>query len=368
MKYDYLLVGAGLYSAVFAHKMMEIGKSCLVIDRRNHLAGNIYTHKEEGIHIHKYGAHIFHTSDEEVWDFVNQFADFHSFINQPVANYKGKMYNLPFNMNTFARMWGISTPQEAKEVIENQVKKSGITEPKNLEEKAISLVGTDIYDALIKGYTEKQWGRPCSELPAFIINRLPLRFTYDNNYFNDKFQGIPIGGYTQIVENMLKGCTVQLNTDYKEFIRDNPEISDKILYTGSIDQLLDYEFGALEYRSLRFEDKVLETDNFQGNAVVNFTEKEVPYTRAIEHKFFDWVESSKTVVSYEYPSDWEVGKEAYYPVNNVENAEKYQKYVELLEQKYPHILLGGRLGLYAYLDMDKVVSKALELSNGEGEG
>lgn len=361
LKYDYLLVGAGLFSAVFSQEMKKKDKTCLVIDRRTHIAGNVYTEEQDGIHVHKYGAHIFHTSNEAVWEYVNQFAEFMPFINQPVAKFKGNMYNLPFNMNTFAKMWGISTPQEAKEKIAEQVKVSGITEPKNLEEKAISLVGTDIYETLIKGYTEKQWGCDCSELPAFIINRLPLRFTYDNNYFNDKYQGIPCGGYTKWLESMFSDTEIRLNTDFKEFIQEHPNIAKKILYTGSVDELLNYEFGALEYRSLTFEEKTLDTDNFQGNAVVNFTEKEIPYTRSIEHKFFEWVDTDKTVVSYEYP----LGKEAYYPVNNQLNGEKYQKYLQLLREKYPDMLLGGRLGLYSYLDMDKVVEKALDLSKQE---
>lgn len=362
MNYDYLVVGAGLYSGVFVNEMKKRNKKCLVIDRREHIAGNIYTSKKSDIHVHKYGAHIFHTSDKEVWDYVNQFAEFNNFVNSPVANFKGKMYNLPFNMNTFSQMWGISTPEQAKEIIDKQVKASGITEPTNLEEKAISLVGTDIYETLIKGYTEKQWEKPCSELPAFIINRLPLRFTYDNNYFNDKYQGIPVGGYTQIVEKMLNGCEVLLSTDYKEFIKDNPNIAEKILYTGSVDDLLDYELGTLEYRSLEFEEKLFDVENFQGNAVINYTEREVPYTRVIEHKFFDLSDQEKTIVSYEYPAKWEIGKEAYYPINNSENAKKYKKYVSLLEERHPNIILGGRLGLYSYLDMDKVIAKALELS------
>lgn len=370
MNYDYLIVGAGLYSAVFAHEMTKQGKHCLVIDRREHLGGNIYTEQVADIHVHKYGAHIFHTSDKNIWDYVNKFATFRPFINAPIGKYKGKTYNLPFNMNTFAQMWGISTPEEAKNIIAEQVKSSGITEPKNLEEKALSFVGRDIYQTLIKGYTEKQWGKSCCDLPAFIINRIPLRFTYDNNYFNDLYQGIPVGGYTQIVEKMLQGCDVQLSTDYKLFIKENPTIAKNTLYTGSVDELLDYKFGELEYRSLTFEEQILNTDNFQGNAVVNYTEKEIPYTRVIEHKFFDWVDSDKTVVSYEYPSPWSRGKEAYYPINNQENMEKYQKYSSLLKENHPHILLGGRLGLYSYLDMDKIILKSLtlceEISDREG--
>lgn len=362
MKYDYLIVGAGLFGTVFAYEKKKQGKSCLVIDRRCHLAGNIYSQEQEGIHVHKYGPHIFHTKKEEIWNYVNKITDFHDFIYQPMAHYQGRMYNLPFNMNTFAKMWDISTPDEAQEKIAEQVKQSGIKNPQNLEEKAISLVGTDIYQALIKGYTEKQWGRACSLLPAFIINRLPLRFTYDNNYFNDKYQGIPVGGYTNMVEKMLEGIPVQLGVEYEDFIQSTTDSFGKILYTGSVDQLMDYELGALEYRSLSFEEKTLDCQNHQGVAVVNYTEKEVPYTRCIEHKFFDWKDQEKTVISYEYPADWTLGKEAYYPINNAENTEKHEKYVALCQEKYPDLILGGRLGLYQYLDMDQVIQKALNCS------
>ncbi len=361
-QYDYLMVGAGLFSAVFAHEMTKKGKKCLVIDRRDHIAGNIYTKQKENIHVHQYGAHIFHTSDQAVWDYVNRLVPFAPFINSPIANYKGTIYNLPFNMNTFAKMWNISTPEQAKEIIAKQVAESGITQPRNLEEQAISLVGTDIYQTLIKGYTEKQWGKACHQLPAFIISRLPLRFTYDNNYFKDKYQGIPLGGYSNMVETLLEGCHVLLNTSYQELVETQGELAEKILYTGSVDQLMHYQLGALEYRSLRFEEKILDLPNLQGNAVVNYTEREVPYTRVIEHKFFQWEDQEKTILSYEYPDDWSVGKEAYYTVNNEENQEKYQSYVELVEKKHPNIILGGRLGLYRYLDMDQVVKLSLELS------
>lgn len=358
--YDYLLVGAGLYSAVFAHEMTKRGKRCLVLDRRPHIGGNLYTQTQEGVQVHKYGAHIFHTSNQAVWDYVNQITPFHPFINQPVANYKGTIYNLPFNMNTFAKMWHICTPQEARDKIAQQVKASGISHPTNLEQKAISLVGTELYEVLIKGYTEKQWGRPCCELPESIINRLPLRFTFDNNYFNDLYQGVPTGGYNGLIEGLLQGVEVQLSTVFS--LQEHASLATKILYTGGVDELLEYKFGALEYRSLRFEEKVLETEQFQGNAVVNYTAREVPYTRCIEHKFFDWVDTQNTVVTYEYPEPWSIGKEAYYPMNNPENTAKYQKYVQLLHQKHPEILLGGRLGLYAYLDMDKVVERAILMS------
>lgn len=359
-RYQYLLVGAGLFSAVFAHEMTKRGKRCLIIDRRNHVAGNIYTQNQDGIFVHKYGAHIFHTSNQAIWDYVNAITPFHSFINQPIANYKGKMYNLPFNMNTFAKMWDVCTPQEAHDKIAEQVRASGIVTPHNLEQKAISLVGTDIYEELIKGYTEKQWGCPCAELPESIINRLPLRFTFDNNYFNDRYQGIPTGGYTRLIERLLQGVEVLLDTPFS--LEEHGVLADKILYTGSVDELLNYEFGELEYRSLRFEEKVLKTENFQGNAVVNYTEKEVPYTRCIEHKFFEWVDTPTTVVTYEYPVEWSVGNEAYYPMNNPENAVKYKQYKQLLHQKRPEILLGGRLGLYEYLDMDMVVERAILMS------
>ena len=358
MKYDYLIVGAGLYGAVMAHELTKKGKRCLVIDKRSHIAGNIYCEDIEGIHVHKYGAHIFHTSNKKIWEYMNQFAEFNNYINSPVAVYKDELYNLPFNMNTFSKMWGIKTPAEAKAMIEKQVKETGITEPKNLEEQGLSLVGKDVFEKLVKGYTEKQWGRSCSELPAFIIRRLPVRFTYDNNYFNDRYQGIPIGGYTKIVEKMLEGADVQTDTDYFEFRKSNPDIADTTIFTGMIDEYFDYQLGALEYRSVRFETEVLDTDNYQGNAVVNYTEREVPYTRIIEHKHFEFGTQEKTVISREYSSEWKVGIEPYYPVNDEKNGKLFAAYKELAE-KEEHVIFGGRLGNYQYYDMDKVVEAAL---------
>lgn len=358
MKYDYLIVGAGLYGAVMAHELTKKGKRCLVIDKRSHIAGNIYCEDIEGIHVHKYGAHIFHTSNKKIWEYMNQFAEFNNYINSPVAVYKDELYNLPFNMNTFSKMWGIKTPAEAKAMIEKQVKETGITEPKNLEEQGLSLVGKDVFEKLVKGYTEKQWGRSCSELPAFIIRRLPVRFTYDNNYFNDRYQGIPIGGYTKIVEKMLEGADVQTDTDYFEFRKSNPDIADTTIFTGMIDEYFDYQLGALEYRSVRFETEVLDTDNYQGNAVVNYTEREVPYTRIIEHKHFEFGTQEKTVISREYSSEWKVGMEPYYPVNDEKNGKLFAAYKELAE-KEEHVIFGGRLGNYQYYDMDKVVEATL---------
>ena len=358
MKYDYLIVGAGLYGAVMAHELTKKGKRCLVIDKRSHIAGNIYCEDIEGIHVHKYGAHIFHTSNKKIWEYMNQFAEFNNYINSPVAVYKDELYNLPFNMNTFSKMWGIKTPAEAKAMIEKQVKETGITEPKNLEEQGLSLVGKDVFEKLVKGYTEKQWGRSCSELPAFIIRRLPVRFTYDNNYFNDRYQGIPIGGYTKIVEKMLEGADVQTDTDYFEFRKSNPDIAEKTVFTGMIDEYFGYRLGALEYRSVRFETEVLDTDNYQGNAVVNYTEREVPYTRIIEHKHFEFGTQEKTVISREYSSEWKVGMEPYYPVNDEKNGKLFAAYKELAE-KEEHVIFGGRLGNYQYYDMDKVVEAAL---------
>ena len=358
MKYDYLIVGAGLYGAVMAHELTKKGKRCLVIDKRSHIAGNIYCEDIEGIHVHKYGAHIFHTSNKKIWEYMNQFAEFNNYINSPVAVYKDELYNLPFNMNTFSKMWGIKTPAEAKAMIEKQVKETGITEPKNLEEQGLSLVGKDVFEKLVKGYTEKQWGRSCRELPAFIIRRLPVRFTYDNNYFNDRYQGIPIGGYTKIVEKMLEGADVQTDTDYFEFRKSNPDIADTTIFTGMIDEYFDYQLGALEYRSVRFETEVLDTDNYQGNAVVNYTEREVPYTRIIEHKHFEFGTQEKTVISREYSSEWKVGMEPYYPVNDEKNGKLFAAYKELAE-KEEHVIFGGRLGNYQYYDMDKVVEAAL---------
>lgn len=356
--YDYILVGAGLYSAVIAWHAKQAGKSCLVLERRSHIGGNIYCEEIEGINVHKYGAHIFHTSDRKVWDFVNSFVEFNRYTNSPVANYKGEIYNMPFNMNTFSRMWGISTPQEAKAIIDKQ--KSEITgEPKNLEEQAIALVGRDIYEKLVKGYTEKQWGRDCSELPSFIIKRLPVRFTYDNNYFNDKYQGIPIGGYTQIVEKMLDGIEVRLNCDYFENKEELDKLASKIIFTGPIDQYYNYCYGELEYRSVRFENEVLDKENFQGNAVINYTEYEVPYTRIIEHKHFEFGTQPKTVISREYSDKWTKDKEPYYPINNEKNNELYSKYKELAN-KDEKVIFGGRLGQYKYYDMDKVIEEALK--------
>ena len=478
MKYDYLVVGSGLYGAVFAHEAKKKGKTCLVIDKRPHIGGNIYCENIEGINVHKYGAHIFHTSNKKVWDYINQFAEFNNYINSPVAIYKDELYNLPFNMNTFSKMWNIKTPQEAKDMIAKQVAETGITEPKNLEEQGLSLVGKDVFEKLVKGYTEKQWGRACKDLPAFIIKRLPVRFTFDNNYFNDRYQGIPIGGYTKIIEKMLDGIEVKTDTDYFEFIKENPDIAEKTLFTGMIDEYFGYKLGALEYRSVRFETEVLETDNYQGNAVVNYTEKqwgrackdlpafiikrlpvrftfdnnyfndryqgipiggytkiiekmldgievktdtdyfefikenpdiaektlftgmideyfgyklgaleyrsvrfetevldtdnyqgnavvnyterEVPYTRIIEHKHFEFGKQEKTVISREYSSEWKVGMEPYYPVNNEQNNKLFEEYRKLAEQE-KNVIFGGRLGNYKYYDMDKVIEAALEM-------
>lgn len=364
MKYDYLIVGAGLYGAVFAHEAKKKGKNCLVVEKRDHIAGNIYCEEIHGIHVHRYGAHIFHTSDEKVWEYVNQFATFNNYINSPIARYKDELYNLPFNMNTFSKMWNIRTPQEAKEKIARQVAETGITEPKNLEEQGLSLVGKDVFEKLVKGYTEKQWGRDCKDLPAFIIKRLPVRFTYDNNYFNDRFQGIPMGGYTKIVEKMLNGVEVKTSTDYFTFIKENPDIAEKTVFTGMIDEYFGYKLGALEYRSVRFETEVLDTDNYQGNAVVNYTEREVPYTRIIEHKHFEFGKQEKTVISREYSSEWHVGMEPYYPVNNETNNALFEKYKELAA-KEENVIFGGRLGNYKYYDMDKVIEAALEVCEGE---
>ncbi|MBR5005303.1 MAG: UDP-galactopyranose mutase [Erysipelotrichaceae bacterium] len=358
--FDYLIVGAGLYGAVCAYELKKAGKKCLVIDKRDHIAGNIYTKEVSGINVHQYGAHIFHTSNKKVWDYVNQFAEFNHYINSPIAVYKDELYNLPFNMNTFSKMWNIRTPQEAKDMIEKQVKDLNITEPKNLEEQALSLVGKDVYEKLVKGYTEKQWGRDCTELPSFIIKRLPCRFTYDNNYFNDRYQGIPMGGYTQMVEKMLEGTEVKLNTDYFEFIKENPEIAEKIIFTGCIDEYYNFQFGPLKYRSVRFETEELPMESYQGNAVVNYTEREVPYTRIIEHKHFEFGKQPTTIISREYSSEWSVGKEPYYPVNDAENTALYAKYAALAE-KEGNVIFGGRLGAYKYYDMDKVIDAALTM-------
>ena len=359
MHYDYLIVGAGLFGAVFAHEMTKEGKKCLVVEKRDHIAGNIYCETVDDIHVHKYGAHIFHTSNKKVWDYINTFAEFNNYINSPVASYKDELYNLPFNMNTFSKMWGIKTPQEAKDIIAKQIKELDIKEPKNLEEQALSLVGQDVYQKLIKGYTEKQWGRDCKDLPSFIIKRLPLRFVYDNNYFNDRFQGIPIGGYTPIVEKMLECCDVLLNTDYFEYRKTNPDTADKVVYTGMLDKYFDYKLGVLEYRSVRFEHERLDTYNYQGNAVVNYTEREVPYTRIIEHKHFEFGTQPTTVISKEYPSEWKLGDEPYYPVNDKKNEELANGYRELAA-KEENVIFGGRLGEYRYYDMDKVIEAALQ--------
>ena len=364
MKYDYLVVGAGLFGSVFAYEAKKRRKTCLVIDKRPHIGGNVYCEEIEGINVHKYGAHIFHTSNKATWEYVNQFAEFNNYINSPVAVYKDELYNLPFNMNTFSKMWNIRTPQEAKDIIAKQIEELHIEEPKNLEEQALSLVGRDVYEKLVKGYTEKQWGRDCTELPAFIIKRLPLRFTYDNNYFNDRFQGIPMGGYTKIIEKMLDGIDVKTSTDYFEFIRENPDIAEKTLFTGMIDEFYGYKLGALEYRSVRFETEVLDCDNYQGNAVVNYTAREVPYTRIIEHKHFEFGKQEKTVISREYSSEWKVGMEPYYPVNNDANNALFKKYKKLAAEE-DRVIFGGRLGNYQYYDMDKVIEAALELVSKE---
>ena len=364
MKYDYLVVGAGLYGAVFAYEAKKKGKTCLVIDKRDHIAGNIYCENVSGINVHKYGAHIFHTSDKKIWEYVNQFAEFNNYINSPVARYKNELYNLPFNMNTFSKMWNIATPQEAKDIIASQIADLNITEPKNLEEQALSLVGKDVYEKLINGYTEKQWGRDCKDLPSFIIKRLPLSFIYDNNYFNDSYQGIPIGGYTKIVEKMLDGIEVRLNTNYLDNREEFDAMADKIVYTGMIDQFYDYKLGVLEYRSVRFETEELPMENYQGNAVVNYTEREVPYTRIIEHKHFEFGKQPTTIISREYSSEWKKGDEPYYPVNNDKNNALYQQYKELADKEHK-VIFGGRLGGYKYYDMDKVIAAALEMCEKE---
>ena len=360
-KYDYLIVGAGLSGSVFANEATKKGKTCLVIDKRNHIGGNIYTENVDGINVHKYGAHIFHTSNKKVWDYINGFAEFNNFVNSPVAIYKNELYNLPFNMNTFSKMWNIKTPDEAKNIIKNQIEICNIKNPKNLEDQAISLVGKDIYEKLIKGYTEKQWGMNCKDLPSFIIRRLPVRFTYNNNYFNDKYQGIPIGGYTQIIEKMLLNSDVLLNTDYFEFIKDHKGIAKKIIYTGEIDKFYNYRYGKLDYRSLRFESEILNEENYQGNAVVNYTEKEIPYTRIIEHKHFEFGNQPKTVVTKEYPAKYGNGNEPYYPINDSKNTALYEKYKSLAD-KEKNIFFCGRLGQYKYFDMDKVIENTLNLA------
>lgn len=364
MKYDYLIVGAGLFGATFAQQMTADGKKVLVIDKRDHIAGNIYTEETEGIQVHKYGAHIFHTNEKRAWDYVNQFSEFNRYTNSPIANYKGTIYSLPFNMYTFYKMWGVVTPEEATAKIEEQKKDCGITNPANLEEQAISLVGIDVYEKLIKGYTEKQWGRPCTELPSFIIRRLPVRFTYDNNYFNARYQGIPMGGYTRMVANMLEGIEVKLNTDYFDDKEKWNKIADKVVYTGPIDAYFDFCFGALEYRSVRFETETLDTPNYQGNAVVNYTDREVPYTRIIEHKHFEFGTQPKTVISREYSQEWKPGIEPYYPVNDDKNGSLYGQYKELADRE-ENVIFGGRLGQYKYYDMDAVIMDALKFVDKE---
>ncbi len=371
MKYDYLIVGAGLYGAVFAQKAREAGKSVLVIDRRPHIAGNVYTEKTAGVNVHKYGAHIFHTNNREVWDYVTSFAEFNRFTNSPVANYHGELYSLPFNMYTFNRMWGVTTPEEAAAKIEEQRRAAGITEPRNLEEQAISLVGTDIYEKLVKGYTEKQWGRDCKDLPAFIIKRLPVRFTFDNNYFDAKYQGIPIGGYTKLVERILEGIEVRLNTDYLEDKEGFNAMADCVVYTGPIDAYFGYRLGYLEYRSVRFENEILDMENFQGNAAVNYTDRETPWTRIIEHKWFEFGKDEngdpipQTVISREYSSEWKPGDEPYYPVNDEKNGKLYDEYRALADSE-TNVIFGGRLGEYKYYDMDAVIAAALEKCREEG--
>ncbi len=386
MKYDYLIVGAGLFGATFANVMKDAGKKCFVIERRDHLAGNIYTEKVHNIDVHKYGAHIFHTSDKKVWEYINKFAEFNHYINSPIAIYKDELYNLPFNMNTFSKMWGIKTPKEAKEKIYEQIKEMDIKNPRDLEEQALSLVGKDVYEKLIKGYTEKQWGKECRNLPAFIIKRLPLRFTYDNNYFRDRYQGIPIGGYTKLVKNMLDGIEVRCNEDFVKLLKENKVVDDddkgestvtlsdgskivynKLLYTGQIDEYFNYLYGHLEYRSLKFETEGIDTDNYQGNAVVNYTEREIPYTRIIEHKWFNFGKDENgndiknTIISKEYPVEWRAGMEPYYPINTDKNNKTYLKYKEIAKSD-DRVIFGGRLGLYKYLDMDKVVGCAMDMA------
>ena len=363
-QYDYLIVGAGLTGAVFAHEAKKIGKKCLVIDRRDHIAGNVYTEEVEGINVHRYGAHIFHTSIKDVWGYVNQFAEFNNYVNSPIANYKGEIYNMPFNMNTFSKMWGVVTPAEAKAKIQEQIDAEGIGEPQNLEEQALSLVGRDIFEKLVKGYTEKQWGRDCKDLPASIIKRLPCRFTYDNNYFNDRFQGIPMGGYTKMVANMLEGVEVRTGVEYKDLIAEQPGIADRVIYCGPIDSFYDYSLGQLEYRSLRFETEVLDEADHQGVAVMNYNEREVPYTRVIEHKHFEFGTQPKTVVTREYPADWKPGDEPYYPINDERNTALYEQYRELADRE-GKVVFAGRLGGYKYYDMDKAVAAAFDVVRAE---
>lgn len=358
-KYDYLIVGAGLFGSVFAHEAKKRGKTCLVIDKRNHTGGNIYCENVEGINVHKYGAHIFHTNDKQIWDYVNSFVEFNRYTNSPVAIYKDEVYNLPFNMNTFYQLWKVKTPAEAQQKIKSQIEELNIGEPANLEEQAIQLVGPDIYVKLIKGYTEKQWGRDAKELPSFIIKRLPVRFTYDNNYFNDKYQGIPVGGYNKLTEGLLEGIEVKLEVDYFQNKEEWDGLADKVVFTGKIDQYYNYQFGKLEYRSLRFENEVHETQNYQGNAVVNYTEREVPYTRIIEHKHFEFGTQPKTVITKEYPQEWSEEKEPYYPINDEKNTKMFNRYKELAEQE-ENVIFGGRLAEYRYYDMHQIIGSALK--------
>ena len=370
MKYDYLIVGSGLFGSIFAYEANKRGKKVLVIDKRSNIAGNIYTENKDGINVHKYGAHIFHTSNKEVWNYINQFAEFNRYTNSPVARYKNELYNMPFNMNTFNKLWGVVTPEEAKAKIEQEKKEAGITEPKNLEEQAISLVGKTIYEKLVKGYTEKQWGRDCKDLPAFIIKRLPVRLTFDNNYFNALYQGIPIGGYTKLIEKMLEGIEVRLNVDYLENKEELDKLAEKVIYTGPIDAYFDYKLGTLEYRSVRFENEILDKPNFQGNAAVNYTDRETPWTRIIEHKWFEFGKDEngndlpKTVISREYSSEWKLGDEPYYPVNDAKNSALYEQYKALAEAE-DNVIFGGRLGEYKYYDMDKTVEVALAAAKKE---
>lgn len=362
-KYDYLVVGAGLYGAVFAHEMTKKGKKCLVIEKRNHLGGNIYCELKEGIHVHKYGAHIFHTNEKKIWDYVTKFCEMNNYVNSPIANFKGELYNMPFNMNTFTKLWDdVITPEDARKKIFNQTQELNGQEPKNLEEQAISLVGRDIYEKLVKGYTEKQWGRSCQDLPTFIIKRLPVRFTFNNNYFNDRYQGIPIGGYNVIIEKLLEGSDVKLNVDFLKEKETLKNLAEKVLYTGMIDEYFNYELGTLEYRSLKFETECLkDVDNFQGNAVINYTDRETPFTRIIEHKHFLFQEEKGTVITKEYPMEWHPGLEAYYPVNDEKNSKLYEEYKKLAD-KEENVYFGGRLGNYKYYDMDKVIIAALNLA------
>lgn len=364
MKYDYLIVGAGLFGAVFAQQAKQAGKTVLVIDKRSHLGGNVYTEEVEGIQVHRYGAHIFHTSDLEIWEYVQQFAVFNRYTNSPVARYKDEVYNLPFNMNTFYQMWGVKTPEEAKKKLKSQIREAAVCEPKNLEEQALSLVGKDIYEKLIRGYTEKQWGKRAKELPSFIIRRLPVRYTYDNNYFNDSYQGIPVGGYTRMVERMLDGVEIRLNTDYFQAREELDRLADRVVFTGMIDAYYGECYGKLDYRSLRFETEVMDTPNYQGNAVVNYTEYEVPYTRIIEHKHFEFGTQPKTVITREYPAAWTGKEEPYYPINDERNNRLYEKYKALADQE-DRVIFGGRLGMYRYYDMHQVIAEALESARKE---